>query len=332
MVYQEYEPPKIRYRYPGEDWQELIADNYELEQPFVPGAEQLHRNVIKAKAICISRFPPINSLPAIYEAGELFDVIVPATLVNRGAVASECSSNGDLTYWRVNYNYTSIGSGNVCNRLPTVGIFRWAEDTSKTISTQYSTTIAPGASKIINFQIERDESYAPLTCNNSNCFFKVYYQGELIYEEDRVDCPEVEIIPCKLSEEYKEIDIDKIPYLERVEVTEYAYQNFGFGVYQGNIPVECLNIYKNTTATIIPISDIIPVSTNSPQSAYGFIGQICSYPGCPPPKYDVVCQDCELCPEETCPVQCGDKICCYDQDGVAVKEIALEDYCQVDPE
>ena len=31
VLYQEYLPPKVRWRYPGEDWQEIEGDNYEVD-------------------------------------------------------------------------------------------------------------------------------------------------------------------------------------------------------------------------------------------------------------------------------------------------------------
>ncbi len=54
------------------------------------------------------------------------------------------------------------------------------------------------------------------------------------------------------------------------------------------------------------------------------IAQVCSDKACPPPEVDYQCLSCqENCPENTCPVECGDHICCYDSTGKSVKEITL---------
>ena len=175
--------------------------------------------------------------------------------------------------------------------------------------------------------IERKDG---LPDNCGKCLFVVTKEGQTVYQETRAICPEVEKLPCRLNDERKEVKIEKFAYLERAEVVPYFYQNFGLGVFQAKIPDECLCIYKNTLETIIPQFYGFPTPTNTVQNVYGYITQICSAPGCPPPEYQVLCDcnDCENCPPDTCAVNCDGNICCYDNSGVSIKEIAVADYCE----
>jgi hypothetical protein len=172
-----------------------------------------------------------------------------------------------------------------------------------------------------------DPSYVQ-NCSPNQCQFKVFKNGQTIYNETRSTCPEVQKISCTLSEQNKAVKVNKLPYLERVEVVPYAYLNFGLNVFQAAIPSNCLNIYNNLTTTIIPLFNGFPTPSNSSQANYNFVDQICSYPGCPPPQFDVICDcQCQSCPGDTCPIECGDHICCYNDYGVSVQTIPKANYC-----
>lgn len=174
-----------------------------------------------------------------------------------------------------------------------------------------------------------------------NCIFKVYKNGEEIFLRINQECPEVELIEeCQLAEEREEILIDKIGYLERIDVVNKYYQvqqglldlgGQGLFIVAQDIPEQCLNIYKLGIATIVPPGDAPVNITNSPQSEFelGLVAQICSAVDCPPPEYEVICDcDCESCPDDTCAVPCGDSICCYAPDGIAHVTIPIESYCE----
>jgi hypothetical protein len=137
-----------------------------------------------------------------------------------------------------------------------------------------------------------------LTKQKTKCVFKIFAQnGAVIRTETRATCPEVQLIPATLATDTKSIAIQKAANLERLEIN-----NTG-------IPPECLNLYT------------IGITTD-------FKAQICSSPGNPPPKYDVICcAPCDSCPAGTCPVECGGQICCYGSDGISVKSIAMANYC-----
>jgi hypothetical protein len=171
------------------------------------------------------------------------------------------------------------------------------------------------------------------TCGNlsSSCIFKVFKNGAIVHTETRTVCPEVEKIPCKLSDINHSIEIKKLPYLEKVEVVPYAYSAYKLPgvtapiVQADKIPAECLNIYNNAIY-VIPPSGIGIYSNATPFDS--FVAQICSAPGCPPPEYQVICDcQCQTCPGDTCPIECGDRICCYNDYGVSVQSIPKSDYC-----
>ena len=129
-------------------------------------------------------------------------------------------------------------------------------------------------------------------------------------------------IPAK----WEKYELKKLSYLEVVEVVAHAY-NFDFQNYFLNgsperveIPKHCLNIYRSPTnpSTTPPLFNIF---RDKPE----FVTQFCSNdPGTlTPPEYYVVCNCDPQCPPGTCAVQCGDRICCYDNDGVAVTSIQI---------
>lgn len=114
--------------------------------------------------------------------------------------------------------------------------------------------------------------------------------------------------------------IEKLPYVERLEVVDFAYETFGFNLYQVPIPDECLNIYLNDVTGAVTIPGV-PFPANPFYDSWEFIAQFCSEPGQGPPEYYVICGCQEECPEGTCEVDCSDHICCYGSDGVVVTSI-----------
>jgi hypothetical protein len=169
---------------------------------------------------------------------------------------------------------------------------------------------------------------APPECDPpGECIFTVFKNGQQIFTRTAPTCPTVNVFPPQLKEEQKTIFIKKFPILERIEVVDYSYEPLGLNVVRGDIPDNCLNIYRNGVTALIP-----PPLIGVPYLAgnYDFIAQICSDTDCFPPEYEVICEDCECrqCPSNTCAVECGDFICCYGDDGVAIESIPKDEYCQ----
>ncbi len=309
VLWREYLPPVVRWRYPGEEWKEIEGDSYEVENMPAQCCGTWDITVFY-------KVPGCNGGQEYSGAGV---VRIPYGTYRR----MEYRTDNPFTRTLIQVVYYDC----VQNREKTLPI--WSSTGKSSVIPNCGDPLAihdmPGSTYRIIDGVRVDGGIEECT----QCFFSVYKNGVIVHSEVREDCPEVEQLPCRLSDVIKEVKIEKTPYLQRIEVVPFAYQNLGLNVYQRAIPSECLNIYDNLTATIPPSGFGIPVPTNSAQSTFSFVQQICSAPGCPPPEYNVVCDcDCEKCPTGTCPVECGNHICCYDTStGKAVKEIEIEKYC-----
>ena len=309
VLYQEYLPPKVRWRYPEEEWQEIEGDSYEVDN---------------RPAQCCGTW----DITVEYNVPGCNGGI---NYIGEGTVRIPYG-----TYRRIEYRTDNPFVRTVLQ----VVYYDCHQDREKELSfwssTGKSSTIPdcgdplaihdkPGSTYRIVDAVRVDDGIEE--CNT--CFFTVYRNGEIVHAESREDCPEVEQLPCRLSDVVREVEIDKAPYLQRIEVRDHGvgYLPIGAPLYQRyEIPNECLNIY-NTNVWAAPIVlDTVPAP--GALNPFIFVKQICSAPGCPPPEYNVICDcDCEKCPAGTCPKECGNHVCCYDSTGKVVKEIEIEKYC-----
>lgn len=311
VTWRSYLPPTVRWRYPNESWQEIEGDDYALET--IP-----------------------YQCPAYYKVR--YYEFYGSNNTNRSSLRS---LNVELVGPLVNHQLV---------RFSTV-IQSWTETSNSIISppVEYKTfyfldvenftgqilRTRLNGSSVNGIEIVNYQRFDGQPDNCGDCTFTITKNGEIIHEETRNDCPEVEVLPCRLEEISKEIKIEKTPYLERVEVVDYFYDvryglitdsdNYGLLLLKGKIPDNCLNIYSNPIATLPPL-DLIPI-TNTPEVGFRHVTQICSAPGCPPPSYEVICNCDEECPDGTCAVTCNDAFCCYDPNtGVAIKRIPFSDF------
>lgn len=321
VVYREYLPPVVRWRYPGEAWQEIEGDDFTI-------VEELDLSLN-------TNYQIIAHTPLTVTNGQQQQWNTTDTVYS-----SQIQANGiEDWYLKIFWNKTN----SFYYRYPPTAYFSCfsengnqapsASQRSATFDLVYKTQgtwITKRLATTNALWLIRIEPVNP-NLRKTICNLTITNNGQIVYEETRSVCPEVEQLPCRLSDEIKQITIEKIPYLERIEVIDYAYQNFGLNVLRRDIPNECLNIYNNLTTSIIPLPGGIPTPSNNPIDQdydYGFIQQICSASNCPPPAYQVICDcNCESCPKDTCPVECGDHICCYDDNGIAVKSIPIDNYC-----
>ena len=345
VVWREYLSPVVRWRYPGEEWKEIEADYYQIDDQ-KPQFDYLERKryKISAKAIVAERVPLNNDFPAVFNKGQIITVFVnndwaaPIWGINLTTDESGDNINVDLTY-------TSASGGNLyggyCKQRTVELVLSTRADRNRSVRIKKNpgSYIEPTIDLEIGlFDFQFIESREVKACLNElpqKCTFTAVLKGALVYEETRDVCPEVEQLPCRLSDVRKSIKIEKQAYLERVEVVDYFYKNYvgllplieGEGaVFQDPIPDECLNIYNNLTTSIVPLFDNgLGTPTSAIQASYNFISQICSAPGCPPPQYNVICDCDELCPPNTCEKICGDYICCYDKNGISQKSTHIGD-------
>ena len=312
VVWREYLPRVVRWKYPGEDWQEIEGDRYEIDRMpaqccgtwditikySVPGC-----NGLKTYSGTTVRRIPYGTYRRIeYRTDN------PRTRTLIQIIYYDCNQKIEKPV----YVWSSTGKSSV---IPNCGDPEAIHD-------------MPGSTYEITKVVRADGDDIGCT----QCFFTVYKGRDIVHTEVQEDCPQVEQLPCRLSDVINEIKIEKIPYLQRLEVVDFAYQNFGLNVFRREIPNECLNVYRNLTTVLAPLPGGIPVPANNVQDHYELVTQICSAPGCPPPEYNVICDcDCEKCPTNTCAVECGNHVCCYDSlTGKAVKEIEIERYCRDD--
>lgn len=313
----------LKYRYEGENWIKIDGDNYELI------------NNTTIRNLRIINFD-IDRVVYKYNNGRV--TYVGTHTINVYINFVNDKSTAFLPVLPYNDETFVLGSHTVAKRM---GILHRAtvrpdlEPDFGFVHTSKAFTNSRGDNRYgLLPSTARNYAYRDKVEISTGCTFKVYKQGRVIHEETRADCPEVETVKgeCELSDRTEVVQINKLPYLQRVDVVPYAFQNalglltqndYGNLVVQDSIPNECLNIYKNYTTSIPPelVAGFAP--SNSAQASYEFIAQICSGEGCPPPEYEVVCNCIERCPSGTCEVECGSVICCYDPaTGVAVDQIS----------
>ncbi len=336
----EYTPPLVRWRYSEEEpWQEIVGDDYQIEDDS-PQFEFTGRRKyqIRAKAIVDGRVPitpPYGHLPTKYADGELIEVFTTGTYTAPiFSVKPNYSAEHNLNFEIV---YTSKNGGNVyldyCEkRTVVVPAFTVKEGVFSGVA-RYTTPTAstPAINTLIGlFDYELVDMGEANPCINDlpfECTLKIYLKGELIHEEVNNTCPEVEQLPCQLGE-VQIIKTDKDNWQEKIHVVSNSESN-DLEIYLreligGTIPDECIEVWKTPVLDLPDFdSTIFDFTTNTfGEEQYEYLGQYCSSVGCPPPKYEVICNDyCQGCPADTCEVDCGDHLCCYDGDGVAVESI-----------
>ncbi|MEL6494098.1 MAG: hypothetical protein AAFQ41_03115 [Cyanobacteria bacterium J06623_7] len=311
--YELVEPKLLRYRYPGESWVEIEADDYQIND-YRSSSATISVDSVTFKHV-VGTGPNRRVFPNSFflgTGGRFIQFTYKQPFV--GGFSKVCVKYVDVFDGQTYEN---------CRSSPSSGSV-WEEGGALDVEVVTETIQAPNV-----------------------CVFLVYRDGNLVYQRRHNACPEVEVLneggnsnpvtttedgaKCQLSDRIKVIEIEKLPFLERVEVTDFDYQNFGANVFRADIPDNCLVVRKNGVAAITPLPGGIPTPSNSAigqNFTYGFIQQICSDEGCPPPLYEVVCDcDSEECPAGTCPVICGDTVCCYNSGtGISIDSIPLENY------
>ncbi len=318
VVWRKYLSPAIRYRYsPTDEWTYVDGDDYTIDNSCLDSLVVAHGTYINLELQTCEQVLPWKTEFSYIGTFEYLQAINSQLRI----VYSFIGGDGNKRYGSVaavdNSSYYQdqilyLRSRTDC--VPTTRPARTSTDPSFW-EFSYEEIIEEGV--------------------NCNCTLTIYKNEQIVYEETRDICPEVEQLDCRLSEEIREIRIEKTAFLERVEVVDYSYISLGGNIFRGDIPDECLNILKNLTTQIIPLPGGVPTPDNGAFDTEnrGFVEQICSASGCPPPEYEVICDcDCETCPNGTCAVLCGDHICCYDTStGISVQQIALDDFCPDEP-
>ncbi len=297
VVYREYLPPVVRWRYPGEQWQEIEGDDYSIEQ--LPaqccGSWDLTVEYYVPGCNGIQTYSGTRTVRIPYGTFRRLEYTLDNPFVR---------SSIQIVYWD-------------CNQKIEKTLSVWGSSGKSSVIANCGDSTAIHDQPGSTYQVVNAVRIGGSDLGCTECTFTVYKNQQIVHSEQREDCPEVEVLPCRLSDVVKEIEVKKIAYYQAIEIADFARDT----LFTVPIPSNCLNIYiTNIQASIIPLPDIYP--------DYTFVAQICSDIGCPPPEYQVICDcECESCPDGTCPVDCGAHICCYEASGVAVKSIKRENYC-----
>lgn len=322
VVYREYLPPSVRWKYPDEDWQEIIgADDYALEQINRPqmGKSYYLRASCQAEMWTHGNFGEIYNgivYPSIdtSSSGQTIDGAVSSELFE---IYGQCPSN------RFNTN-CDIGRRDIGARVTDAVDSKLFKATLWTQAPFTGGSVSFAKSNYLKFGTIAEEQFEYIATDGSTsyaCRLIVSKSGKILHQETRDVCPEVEKLDCRLGNE-QQIQIEKTPYLSGIEVLSFARDAvrlrsnpFPTPTIRG-IPAECLNIYRAELFDLLPSG--APDDPDEP--VFGdFIAQICSAPGCLPPEYEVICNCNEYeCPPGTCGILCNGTVCCYDGEGQAV--------------
>ncbi|NJK46989.1 hypothetical protein HC931_01110 [Candidatus Gracilibacteria bacterium] len=124
----------------------------------------------------------------------------------------------------------------------------------------------------------------------STCTFRVLgANNAVIYSEKRAVCPEAITVP---------------------EAYGSNTDNFVISNSRQNVPLKIVNSEANNRkSTSVLLGNTVIKKLDSPLGA-SLMPRVC---------WD--CTEDEKCPENTCSVDCGDRICCYNSLGISIKEI-----------
>ena len=319
----------VRYQYPNEPWQKVEGNDYSIEQDFDPNNNSFDWHYIEFDAEVASRYPPTLTQPAIHEAGDIIPVGLNASYP--GITSSSINPVKVQPNYNCQFEYVSNFGGCRKRTVETVISSKHPLSSGKRCRTEEagSTASNPAIKNISAPTLTEDTSRNPIVCNNyvNSCNFVISTCGYPVFQEEREVCPDAEKALC-LLEEQKELKIglnkhDTIIVIEgKVNILppliSIFWANIGRSVRGllfdpqilidiaeealGN-PEECILILK--------IGDFNTIDS---------VFQYCSSCDCPHPFYQTECSALG-CPDNTCEVDCGDHLCCYDSQGKAVLSI-----------
>ena len=317
---------KVRYRYPGEDWQEIEGDAYELNQDFPPEEGNVFNwHWLEFDATVKGRYPPISTIPAKLNDGDEIVVRVTGSFSGNLKVQGYDSSS---TNWAVIFDYT-VKSQNTCYKAQTARTLFYG---GKSVRTTASTATNPGVVNIRNPRLVVDEARASITCPvvNNDCQFVVSLCGDIVHEEIRDVCPEVELLSCELDFTKTTIEQITLNPFDLLYVTvgsggivgtalELLLEAITVALYNfplGNSLFQELAQLLDSLITGNPDNCVL-ITVLRNLSYPEHIRQFCSSCNCSPPEVEVNCFDKD-CPPDTCQIDCGDHYCCYNSEGIAV--------------
>ena len=199
----------IKYKYPGEDWQEIDADDYTLERREIGEEISFPRKFIKFKATVKGRFPSNTSQPLKFADGQTVNCRTINSLSNIDF--DSIFVNSESNVYRINAKYLVSFFRPRPNRFENTNCYYLEQPLNaivdepqhnQAIKTQgLSDNFTIAGTNLRNFSLVEDTSVQPTICRRltQECDFKVYKCENLVHEETREVCPEVEKINCFLD-------------------------------------------------------------------------------------------------------------------------------------
>jgi hypothetical protein len=303
-----WEPKKIRYRYPGENWQEIAGENYITQLSNIAGGDTLDTWVVDlGKAISSSTI--VTYTHPFY----CWDALPPQKCDCKNINVTEFSGRVisvkqlDAVINNCGWFPSHLGWGGLWLEI---NFIRSDGTNDTTYVTQYDGVpmVNPGRGMYTalshNFSIQFRKKEEP-TPPPFDCTFKVFdIFNQEILSITRDVCPEVIVVPERC---YYKAENERL--VRRVIV----------GFLQ-NLRTE----YNGNCATVWLDAPPLPFSTE--------IYKECSdNPSCPPPRirFDKKCEEkCEQCPPGTAiKVLLGGNIACVDSVGCLLKTVKYKPGC-----
>ena len=307
-----WEPKKIRYRYPGENWNEVAGESYLIDLLPISGGDYLADWIIKADDVLI------DFKLSIFSG---FDCTGGATTRNFSYTGYSDVAIGRCIILAVEWFrplYTSCGNTRSYNRIPEWIniILKNANNEIKSYTISFDKLLNPPStrdisSKVLSREIKKfkfTDATRPDDPPKYKCEFTVFdIFNNVILSITRDECPEAFLVPekCYFKPENERL-VAKVfqSFLDpplRIE-------------YQGN----CATVWK----------DAWPINY-FPLMIYK---ECTDNPNCPPPRIRLdnkKCkEECSQCPSGTAiKVLLGGNIACVDAFGCIIKEIKFKPGC-----
>jgi hypothetical protein len=295
-----YTAKKIRYRYPGESWQEIVGDRYTLEQtPPQWNSLPMVQYRIYYQGVKISDGQRVTNVPANVVTGGF--VLVPTPFF--GAWIRIPGTYRDTVYLVTSTGFKVFdqnGTRDIGHLYSYRGVAEWPTGHNYTYNFQPEDLVSGSFSITKVVRLSDNQEIPPVT----QCIFKVFnLANDLIFSATKDVCPEVEVIPESCI--YKP---EKERLVKKVVVGQFQ-----------SLRVD----YQLNCATVWLDSPPFPFSLQMYKE--------CSEPPCPPPKIrlDKKCLElCQQCPPGTVTrVLTGSNIDCVDINGCIIKTIKYKFGC-----
>lgn len=132
---------------------------------------------------------------------------------------------------------------------------------------------------------------------------KIFLNNQKVYDQTKNSQPTAEQLPegCLQTE-------------QKTYVRDY--QNYKSEDY-------CQQVIQGNQTTLFVFSKQLNQGFAPLVLAYSSSPEQCSLA----PIFDIECKPCKSCPEGSCQVVCGDQVCCFNVDGIAVDSFPLEELC-----